>query len=147
MGIGGSSSSKGGISGIGGGGLSPQDFAFIQQAFGQGSEEITNRYKQLGIGQPSGDPLTAAEQGTSLQYAGPSTAETTDINSLGGLANAALGQLQNQNINNPAISGTPANVIANNQQAGQAINTAGFQAGLASGGGGGGVNTNPTLSS
>lgn len=124
MGFGGGKSGGKG-SGSGGGGLSSADFGLINSAFGMGSEEISNRYHQLGLGIPDpnvfgGNPATAAAQGGSLAYGSPSTMENMDVSGLGQVAQAALGQLQVQNVNNPAISGTPANQIFNAQQAGQA---------------------------
>jgi hypothetical protein len=109
---------KGGVGGIGGGGLSGADVGLIQQALGQGSQAIHNRYAQLGLGVPSGDPAQAAATGQNLHYAGAGTAEQMDVQGLGQLAQAALGQLQNQNANNPAISGSTANQIANAQNLG-----------------------------
>ena len=132
--------------GSGGGGLSSADLGLIQSAFGMGSQEITNRYHQLGLGVPDpntfgGNPATAAAAGGSLTYGSPGTAENLDITGLGNLANAALGQLQVNNQNNPAISGTPANQIQQNQQFGQfisGVNTLANQ--------GGSVNTTPNVS-
>ena len=143
------SGSKGGGSsktGSGGGGLSSADLGLIQSAFGMGSQEITNRYHQLGLGVPDpntfgGNPATAAAGGGSLTYGSPGTAENLDITGLGNLANAALGNLQVANQNNPAISGTPANQIQQNQQFGQftqGLNTLANQ--------GGNVNTTPNVS-
>ena len=127
----------------GGGGLSTADIGLIQQAFGMGSEMISNRYHQLGLGVPSGDPLQAAQSGTSLQYAGPSTMEQMDIHGLGNLAEAQLGQLQTANTNNPAIPGTAANQIQQNNQLAQIAQSAGFSQGFSgSGGTGGGSATN-----
>ena len=132
--------------GSGGGGLSSADLGLIQSAFGMGSQEITNRYHQLGLGVPDpntfgGNPATAAAAGGSLTYGSPGTAENLDITGLGNLANAALGQLQVNNQNNPAISGTTANLIQQNQQAAQftqGLNTLANQ--------GGSVNTTPNVS-
>jgi hypothetical protein len=144
----GSGGGKGGGSkgGSGFGGLSGFDLGAIQQAFGMGTEEISNRYHQLGLGVPDpnvfgGDPATAAKAGGSLTYGSPGTAEMGDVSGLGQVAQAALGQLQIGNQQNPAIAGTPANQVFQNQQAGQfaqGVNTLANQ--------GGNVNTTPSVS-
>jgi hypothetical protein len=124
------------------GGLSGADIGLIEQSLGLGTEAIHNRYKQLGLGVPDGDPATAAAGGTSLNYAGPSTMEGQDISGLGNVAQAAMGQLQNANANNPAIPGTPASQAQNITQLGQLAGQQGFSDTLNQGG----VNTNPTVS-
>jgi hypothetical protein len=150
MGFGGGKS--GGTKGAsGGGGLSGADFGLINSAFGMGADEISSRYHQLGLGIPDpntfgGNPTTAAAQHGSLTYGSPSTMESMDIGGLGDIAQAALGQLQVGNINNPAISGTPANQIFNAQQAGQAGQAANTLSNLGGGTGGGGLNTTPDVS-
>ena len=126
--------------GSGSGGLSGFDLGAIQQALGQDITMLNNRYQQLGIGVPDpnvfgGDPLTAAQQGGSLAWGSPGTAEQTDISGLNQLANASLGQLQQQNQSNPAISGTPANQIQNIQTANQNTGTAAFGQGAGLSGG------------
>jgi hypothetical protein len=135
--FGGGGSSKGG--GTLGSGLSGFDINAIQQALGFGTEMISNRYHQLGLGVPDpnvfgGDPATAAASGGSLQFGSPGTAEKKDVSGLGDIANAALGQLQTTNISNPAIPGTAANVIAQNQQAAQQNNQLSQLAGQAAAG-------------
>jgi hypothetical protein len=143
MGFGGDGSSKGG--GTLGLGLSGFDINAIQQALGMGTEAISNRYHQLGLGVPDpnvfgGDPATAAAAGGSLQFGSPGTAQQMDEAGLGNIANAALGQLENKNINNPAIPGTAANIISQNQQAAQQagqLSTLAGQAAAGAGGGGG----------
>jgi hypothetical protein len=133
----GTGSGKSGINNLvgGGGGLSGMDFGLLGEALGLGTTGIHNRYEQLGIGVPSGDPASAAASGSNLTYSGPSTMETTDIGGLGSLAQAALGQLQVSNINNPAIPGSPANIgqgiQQNAQQTSQGLQDLGFAAGLA----------------
>lgn len=119
----------------GGGGNSAFDIAAIQQALGQNMQMLQNRYQQLGLGVPDpsvygGDPLTAAMAGGSLQYGSPGTAEQTDMTGLQQMAQAALGQLQNQNINNPAIPGTPANQLQGIQNASQLGGQQSFSAGF-----------------
>jgi hypothetical protein len=149
MGFGGGGKGGGGAKGgDGGGGLSGFDVNAIQEALGMGTQMISNRYQQLGLGNPDpnvfgGDPATAAKAGGSLQFGSPGTAQQMDIGGLGNIANAALGQLQTQNISNPAIAGTPANQIQTSNQLSQLAGQAGQAAGFASGGTGGntGVNT------
>jgi len=124
--------SKGG--GAGDNGLSGADMAFIQQATGKGSQMIHNRYTQLGLGVPQeamSDPAHAAQHaaatGTNLHYGQAGTAEQTDLMGLSQQANAALGQLQTANTNNPNIPGTPANL-------GQGLQNSQFSQGFNSGG-------------
>lgn len=106
--MGGGGGGKGG--GGGSGGVSDFDMAMIQEAVGQNIQALQNRYKQLGLGQPSGDPLTAALGGTSLTYAGPSTMEVQDVANQNQIGQAAVGQVQAQNVNNPFAPGSPANL-------------------------------------
>jgi hypothetical protein len=141
---------KGG--GGGSGGVSDFDMAMIQQAIGQNIQALQNRYKQLGLGQPSGDPLTAALGGTSLTYAGPSTMETQDVADQNQLGQAAIGQVQAQNVSNPFAPGSPANLAelaSQNAQAASAAGTAaanfgGNAGGPSTGGDTGGVNLGQT---
>lgn len=112
----------GGKGGGGGGSAGVSDFSMAQiaQAVGQNIEALQNRYKQLGLGQPSGDPLTAALGHTSLTYAGPSTMEAQDIANQQNIGQAAVGSLQAANVSNPFAPGSPANLAelaAQNQQA------------------------------
>jgi hypothetical protein len=102
--LGGGSGGKGGFTG----GLSDADIQAIMGAMGENIQAITNRYHQLGLGVPSGSPIDAAKSGTSLQYAGPSTMEQQDIQGQNLEANAALGQLQNQNL--PAAAQSAGNL-------------------------------------
>lgn len=110
----------GGKSGGGGsGGASNFDIGLIEQAIGQNIQALHNRYQQLGIGVPSGDPLTAALQGHSLTYAGPSTMEQQDVSAQRNiLGPAAIGQVQANNVRNPFAPGSPANLaeLASQQQ-------------------------------
>jgi hypothetical protein len=122
MGSLGSGSSKGG--GILGDALSGFDINAIEQALGMGTETMSNRYHQLGLGNPDpnvfgGDPATAAAAGGSLQFGSPGTAQQSDIAGLGNIAQAALGQLSTTNQQNPGIPGSAANVIQQNQQSAQ----------------------------
>lgn len=109
---------KSGGGGGGQGGASDFDIGLINQAVGQNIEALQNRYRQLGLGQPSGDPLTAALGGTSLTYAGPSTMEAQDIAAQHNIGQAAIGQVQAGNILNPFAPGSPANLaeLASQQQ-------------------------------
>lgn len=141
----------GGKSGGGGGSAGVSDFSMqaIAEAVGQNIEALQNRYKQLGLGQPSGDPLTAAREHTSLTYAGPSTMEAQDVANQQNIGQAAVGSLQAANVNNPFAPGSPANLaeLASQQQQFQSAsgNIAGAQAANAGGGstsdlsGGGGI--------
>jgi hypothetical protein len=117
----------------GAGGLSSADVGLIEQSLGLGSEQIHNRYKQLGLGQPSGDPATAAATGQSLTYAGPSSMETQDIGGLGQVAQAALGNLFNANQSNPAIPGSVANIGMNIQNQNQSLGALATQQGQTAG--------------
>jgi hypothetical protein len=78
------------------GGLSQFDVQSIIDAMNTNMAAIHNRYSQLGLGVPSGDPKTAAATGTNLQYGGPSTMESQDLEgqSLQGLA--GIGMAENQ---------------------------------------------------
>jgi hypothetical protein len=122
------------IGGTGGPVNSAFDLNAIFEGLGMGTQMIGNRYKQLGLGVPDpgtfgGDPAAAAKAGGSLAFGSPGTAQQMDIGGLFDLSQGALGQLQTQNLNNPAIPGTPANQIQSNNQltqlAGQANQAAG----------------------
>src|SRR5215471_4367582 len=106
--MGGGGGGKGG--GGGQGGASDFDMALINKATGQNIQALENRYKQLGLGQPSGDPLTAATGGTSLTYAGPSSMESQDVAAQQQIGQAAVGAVQAANIKNPFAPGSPANL-------------------------------------
>lgn len=119
----------------GGGGGSPFDQAALGGAARESAAAVHNRYKQLGIGVPSGDPAQAAASGTSLDYAGPSTMEQMDLSQipsesggLGMLLAANQGQLQNTQQTNPVFN--PA-LQAQRQfaQGSQQAENAGFAAG------------------
>jgi hypothetical protein len=127
----------------GGGGLSSADIGLIEQSLGLGTEAIHNRYAQLGLGVPDGDPATAAASGQSLNYAGPSTMEMQDIGGLGNVAQAAMGSLQNTNATNPAIPGSVANQGQNITNLGQLATQLGQGDTLNQGGG---LNTSPGVS-
>jgi hypothetical protein len=99
-------------------GLSDADIQAINAATGQTQQFLHNRYAQLGIGVPSGDPAQAAASGTSLAYAGPGTAEQTDILGAAQQGQAALGGQQIANAGNPAIPGSFANLQSLANQAG-----------------------------
>lgn len=120
---------KGGGGAGGSGGVSNFDMGLIQQALGQNIEAIQNRYKQLGLGVPSGDPLAAAQAGTSLTYAGPSTMEQQDITAQQNIAQAALGQIQQGNLTNQFAPGSPANLAELAQQQQQFASASGSIAG------------------
>lgn len=115
---GGGGGKGGGGKGGGSGGVSDFAMQMIQEAVGQNIQALENRYHQLGIGQPSGDPLTAATGGTSLTYAGPSTMEAQEKANQNQIGQAAQGQLQAENVNNPFAPGSPANLaeLATQQQ-------------------------------
>jgi hypothetical protein len=149
--MGGMMGGGGGKGGGGSGGASDFAMEMIQQAVGQNIQALQNRYKQLGLGQPSGDPLTAALGGQSLTYAGPSTMEAQDIAGQQQIGQAAIGQVQAQNIGNPFAPGSPANLAElasqNAQLAGAAGQTLGQFGGNAggpsTGGTSGGLGTLP----
>ena len=139
---GGGGKGGGGGGGGGSGGVSDFDFAMLQQAVGQNIEALQNRYKQLGLGVPGGDPLQAALGGTSLTYAGPSTMEMQDVAAQNKTGQAALGQLQASNVNTQFAPGSPANLAALAQQQQLASSSFGSIAGArdaAATGGGQGV--------
>lgn len=140
---GGGSGLKGGRNTGGQGGASNFDIGLIEQAVGQNIQALQNRYKQLGLGVPSGDPLQAALHGTSLTYAGPSTMEQQDIANQQQIGQAAIGQVQTNNIGNQFAPGSPANLneLANqqNQFLSASGSLAGTQAAQGGGGGGGGL--------
>lgn len=132
----------GGKGGGGQGGASDFDIGLIQEAVGQNIQALQNRYKQLGLGVPSGDPLQAALSGTSLTYAGPSTMEQQDVAAQQQIGQAGIGQIQANNITNPFAPGSPANLneLANqqNQFLSASGSLAGSQAAQAAPGGGAG---------
>src|SRR5215475_6649557 len=92
--LGGGGGGKGGGGGGGGGifgGLSPFDVAMAQQAGSQNAEAIHNRYQQLGIGIPGGDPMNPT-------YGGAGEMENFSRGlPPGTLANLAQQQQQQQN--------------------------------------------------
>lgn len=135
-GIAGGGGGKGG--GGGSGGASNFDIGLLEQAVGQNIEALHNRYMQLGLGVPSGDPLQAALHGQSLTYAGPSTMEQQDISAQQQAGQAGIGQVQANNINQPSAPGSPANLnfLANQQNL--LANAQGGLAGLAAANAGGG---------
>ena len=114
----------------GGSGLSGFDLNAIAQAISQNIGMIHNRYLQEGIGVPSGDPAQAAASGQNLQYAGPSTMEQQDVSGQQFAGQAALGQLQLANAQNPAIPGSFGNLTQLAQQAGQGGFGQGFNANI-----------------
>lgn len=135
----------GGGKGGGGGSGGVSDFAMemIQQAVGQNIQALQNRYKQLGLGQPSGDPLTAAMGGTSLTYAGPSTMENQDVAQQNQIGQAAQGSLQAANVDNPFAPGSPANLAELASQQAQFQSASGSIAGARDAANAGGPGTGP----
>lgn len=121
--------------GMGGGGKSPFDqsgltqfdTAAVSQAMGQNIRALDNRYRQLGLGVPGGDPAQAAASGTNLPWAGKSTANIQDDQGQVLQGNALLGQIANQNL--PAAAAANA---ANSSNLGSAL---GSLASLAGGAG------------
>lgn len=113
-GIGGGGVNTGG----GTGGASGFDTGLFNQAVGQNIQEIQNRYQQLGLGIPSGDPAQAAQAGMSLTRAGPSTMEQQDVANQQNVLQALIGQQQAANAGNAFAPGSPANLgLAANQSA------------------------------
>lgn len=132
--MGGVASLAGGMGGGGGkgggqGGASNFDMGLIEQAIGQNIQALQNRYKQLGLGVPSGDPLQAALSGTSLTYAGPSTMEQQDVAAQRQIGQAGIGQVQANNITNPFAPGSPGNLNELANQQNQFQNASGSLAG------------------
>ena len=118
MGFGGGGGGGGVNTGGGQGGASNFDVGLFNQAVGQNIQELQNRYQQLGIGIPSGDPAQAARTGTSLVRAGPSTMEQQDVANQQNVLQALIGQQQAANASNPFAPGSPANLgAAANQSA------------------------------
>jgi hypothetical protein len=140
-GKGGRSQSQGGS-----GGASDLDMMLINKATHENIQALQNRYKQLGLGQASGDPLTAALGGQSLSYAGPSTMEAQDVQAQKDIGQAAIGQVQAQNIGNQFAPGSPANLSFLASQNLEAATAAGKAAGAQSSlGSAGGPGTGPGL--
>lgn len=135
---GGGGGGKGGGGGGGSGGASNFDIGLFEQAVGQNIEALHNRYMQLGLGVPSGDPLQAALHHQSLTYAGPSTMEQQDIAAQQQAGEAGIGQVQANNINNQFAPGSPANINELNNQQNLLANAQGGLAGLAAANAGGG---------
>ena len=135
---GGGGGGKGGGGGGGSGGASDFDIQALMQAVGQNIEALHNRYAQLGLEVPSGDPLTAALHGNSLTGSGPSTMEQQDVAAQRDIGQAAIGQVQAGNVANPFAPGSPANLaeLASQQQqfASASGSLAGSQAANAGGG-------------
>jgi hypothetical protein len=143
--MGGGGGGKGGGGG-GSGGASDLDMMLINKATQENIQSLQNRYKQLGLGQASGDPLTAALGKQSLTYAGPSTMEAQDVAAQQQIGQAAIGQVQAQNIGNQFAPGSPANLAFLASQNLQAATAAGKAAGTAGAlGGAGGPGTGPAL--
>jgi len=132
----------GGKSGGGSGGASDFDMALINKATQENIQALENRYKQLGLGQASGDPLTAALHGQSLTYAGPSTMEAQDVANQQQLGQAAIGQVQAENITNKFAPGSPANLAFQQSQLTQLASAAGQTAGQFGGNAGTGSTSN-----
>jgi hypothetical protein len=142
-GMGGGGGGKGGGGG-GDGGASAFDMMLMQKVGQENIQAIENRYKQLGLGQPSGDPIQAAMQGKDLTYAGPSTMEQQDVKAQQDIEQAAVGAVQVSNINNPSAPGSPANLNALAAQNFAAQDAAGSFAGSQAATGGG-AGTGPGL--
>src|SRR3974390_2638682 len=121
-GMGGGGGGKGG--GGGSGGASAFGMVLMQEGGQENIQRIENRYKQLGLGQQSGDPLQAAMGGQSLTYAGPSTMEQQDVKAQRDIEQAAVGQVQVGNIDKPFAPGSPANLNMLAQQNFDAQNAA-----------------------
>lgn len=117
----------GGGGGLGGG----VDLQAITDAVTRAQGNIHNRYAQLGLGIPSGDPAQAAKSGTSLSYAGPGTAEQTDIQGAANQGQALAGQLETQFPGGQSFAG--------GLNLASIANLAGFNANSASQGGGIGI--------
>ena|ERR1700746_3364426 len=142
--MGGGGGGKGGGGGGGGsGGASDLGMMLINKATQENIHALQNRYKQLGLGQASGDPLTAALGKQSLTYAGPSTMEAQDVQAQKDIGQAAIGEVQAQNIGNQFAPGSPANLAFLASQNLQAATAAGKAAGLQ--GNAGGPGTGPSL--
>jgi len=87
------------------GSIDPFTLGQLGQLTGQSMDAMTARYKQLGLGVPSGSPQQAATSGTNLNRAGPGTSEQMDLGSIpslgGGIhgaSQATEGLLQNLNM-------------------------------------------------
>ncbi|HEX8837690.1 MAG TPA: hypothetical protein VF748_12190 [Candidatus Acidoferrum sp.] len=133
----------GGKGGGGSGGVSDFAMQMIEQAVGENIQALQNRYKQLGLGKPSGDPLTAALGGTSLTYAGPSTMEAQDVANQQQIGQAAQGQIQVENVGNPFAPGSPANLAELASQQQQFQSASGSIAGARNAANAGGPGTGP----
>jgi hypothetical protein len=121
------SSGKGSNKGDQSSGLSPFDVQAVDAWLGNSALAMHNRYKQLGLGVPSGSPITAAATGSNLGYAGPGSAEIADQGFLADMANAAGGRQQFANISNPALSGQDSSLAS---LAGSLFSQAGNQSGV-----------------
>jgi hypothetical protein len=76
-------------------GVSPFDLNMLKQSMGLNEGAIANRYAQLGLSGPGGTPSTMQQQDTAQQNL---------------ITGANLGQIQTQNLNDPAAPGSPANI-------------------------------------
>lgn len=141
--MGGMAGGGGGKGGGGSGGVSDFAMEMIQEAVGQNIQALQNRYKQLGLGQPSGDPLTAAMGGTSLTYAGPSTMEAQETANQNQIKEAAQGKVQAENVDNPFAPGSPANLAELASQQAQFTSASGSIAGARDAANAGGPGTGP----
>lgn len=133
---GGGGGGKGG--GGGSGGASNFDIGLFEQAVGQNIEAMNNRYAQLGLEAPAGDPLQAALHHQSLTGAGPSTMQQQDDAAMQMAGEAGIGQVQANNINNQFAPGSPANINLLNNQQNLLASAQGGLAGLAAANAGGG---------
>jgi hypothetical protein len=93
--------------------VDPFSTGLLAQNTGLAEMAMQNRYQQLGLGVPSGSPQQAAAGHTSLQNAGAGTAEQMDMGELPsltggipGMAQATLGQMETQALNQPSGSGS-----------------------------------------
>jgi len=102
------------------GSVDPFSMGILQQNTGLAEEAMHNRYTQLGLGVPaqgqSGGPHGAAAQaaasGSNLSYGSPGIPEQMDIGTMPslvggiqGMAEATLGQMQNNALNQPSGGG------------------------------------------
>jgi len=133
--LGGGGGGKGGGGGGGGGifgGLSPFDVAMAQQAGSQNAEAIHNRYQQLGIGIPGGDPMNPT-------YGGASKMKKKNLAQNQHATGATVAEMENFSRGLPP--GTLANLAQQQQQQQNNDFSSGAESILGQSGGSGGAGT------
>lgn len=91
--------------------VDPFSLAALSNATHSASQNVSQRYSDLGLGVPSGNPSSAAASHTNLHSTGPGTAEQMDLGNapsltggVEGASEATFGQMQNNAL---SLAGQP----------------------------------------